>query len=95
MWKNILNSENDIEIEKMADYELNIDSLIQRLLEGENRKLVYCLNELLNNGFAWKVSFLNKFLSTNKPEENLTEEKLNISRDINWAKLERKIFNFP
>lgn len=26
----------------MADYELNIDNLIQRLLEGENGKFIYC-----------------------------------------------------
>lgn len=31
----------------MADYELNIDNLIQRLLEGENRKCVCCVNDII------------------------------------------------
>lgn len=34
----------------MADYELNIDNLIQRLLEGENRKkIVYRLKDVTLN----------------------------------------------
>lgn len=40
----------------MADYELNIDSLIQRLLEGENRQFVCCVKDDLFT-FALKVFF--------------------------------------
>lgn len=40
----------------MADYELNIDSLIQRLLEGENIQFVYCIKDNLFT-FVQKVFF--------------------------------------